>query len=279
MVVTTPPTRLQLSEKPEVHIDNLVYQKIMHWVLKGDFHECSGLGKIAVIDGKARVIDAIMLPQKNSFGSTDIEPADVCKAMYELRDTPGELRFWWHSHANMDVFWSATDRETIKDIAQGGWCIASVFNKRSEVRTAVCLSQPLPLFIDEVTLEIHSELSEDLVQKWDEEFDRCAKRKVSEPVPFLSSVRTGSEDAARATHRKITNGAVKPTWRYVNAGILGDWVKISDYQWEWLEGPELIEWKQLVAEFGEDKVAGLLDSETDEEYLLRLGLNGGFNGH
>jgi len=133
-----------------IMIESMVYHKIMHWVNKSSY-EVSGLGKITYKDGRITVIDAILLPQKNGSAHTDIEGADVGKAMFLLKDTPGDLRWWWHSHVNMDVFWSGTDRDTIDKITQGGWFVSTVFNKRHEMRSALSMVSPLPLgFIDNI---------------------------------------------------------------------------------------------------------------------------------
>src|SRR5512135_244863 len=73
-----------------VHIDRSVYQKIMHWVNKSDF-EVSGLGKVILENGVLRVVEAILLSQTNTRTTTEIEPQDMGKAMFLLKDTPGML--------------------------------------------------------------------------------------------------------------------------------------------------------------------------------------------
>ena len=93
----------------KVIIENEVFRKIMHWVDKSDY-EVSGLGTLTCDEnGVFRVKSAMLLPQKNGTTHTDIEAEDVGKLMYALKDQAGELRFWWHSHVNMGVFWSGTD--------------------------------------------------------------------------------------------------------------------------------------------------------------------------
>lgn len=113
-----------------------VFEKIMFWVDKADF-EVSGFGK-AVFDGtNFQVLDAILLKQTGSGTHTDIDPLSLSKVQYELRETPGELRFWWHSHVNMNTFMSGTDQTTLKELGSQGWAIATVFNKRREVTSAL----------------------------------------------------------------------------------------------------------------------------------------------
>lgn len=157
------------TEKPSVSIDYLVHQKIMHWVQNTD-KEISGLGKIINDNGKLKVIEAMLLPQRNTASSTDIEPEDVGKAMFELKDTPGELRWWWHSHVNMGVFWSGTDDDTMEKLSTPGWFVHSVFNKQWQVRTAIQYGKPFPYRIDEIPLLVnHPNISADLRAVWDQE--------------------------------------------------------------------------------------------------------------
>ncbi len=172
--------------KPEVRIDYLVYQKVMHWV-KNTNYEVSGLGKVVVKDNVLRVVDAILLPQKNTHTSSDIEPEDICKAMYLLKDTPGDLRWWWHSHVNMGVFWSGTDHSTMKDLAKQGWFLNTVFNKKSETRTAIQMGVPFELCLDELPISIEHSIPEGLVAEW----DRAVKENVTN-VPFARAGRVST---------------------------------------------------------------------------------------
>lgn len=170
------------SMAPRVVLDELVYQKIMHWVNKSNY-EVSGLGKVVVEDGEVRIIDAILLPQRNTGSTTDIEGADVAKAMYLLKDTPGDLRFWWHSHVNMNVFWSGTDMATIRELGKHGWFVHTVFNKRQETKTAISMGDPFPAIIDDIKLVIERTLPAELVSGWDKEYEEKVTNVVPKPIP------------------------------------------------------------------------------------------------
>lgn len=164
------------QNKPKVIIENKVFQKIMYWVNKSEY-EVSGLGILRVEDGGIlRVVDAMLLPQKNGATHTDIEPEDAAKLMFRMKDTPGDLRFWWHSHVNMAVFWSGTDMDTIQKLGAGGWFLSTVFNKKREMRSAYYAvhGSDTPwgkqeLFLDEletaVTPFVHAEQNE-----WDQSY-------------------------------------------------------------------------------------------------------------
>lgn len=154
----------------KIVIENLVFQKIMHWVNKSNY-EVSGMGLITRHDNILVVTEAMLLPQTNGRAHTDIEPEDVGKLEFQLKDMPGQMKFWWHSHVDMSVFWSHQDRETQKDLAAGGWFLSTVFNKKREMRSAICMQKPIPLFIDDIKTEVIQYLDKELTDEWDASYD------------------------------------------------------------------------------------------------------------
>lgn len=115
-----------------------VEQRIWHWVHKADF-EVSGFGMASfdVATQTFNVHSVCLLKQEGGSAHTDIDPTALSRAQYLLRNEPGDLRFWWHSHVNMSVFMSPQDQTTIKDLGAAGWCLAAVYNKKNERKTAV----------------------------------------------------------------------------------------------------------------------------------------------
>ena len=167
--------------KPRIIFDKEVFRKIQFWVDISPI-EISGLGNV-VYDKELqafKVVSAILLPQKNSAATTDIEANDICKALYDMRDAEGELRFWFHSHVNMGVFWSGTDTSTIASIAEGGYVVASVFNKKGEVKSAFSSSDyHFPLFIDDLPYEIDGD--KQINEAWKKEYEEKCTQKVFVP--------------------------------------------------------------------------------------------------
>lgn len=172
-----------LTSGPKIVIKEIVFQKIMHWVNKSN-HEVSGLGMVKVQpDGSIHVIEAILLPQRNTAVTSDIEPEDVGKAMYEMRDADGEMKFYWHSHVNMGVFWSGTDADTIKKLSSGGWFVSTVFNKRREMKTCLSTVEPWPAIIDDVQTVILREIDGSLIQAWDADYKKYVTDVLPKPKP------------------------------------------------------------------------------------------------
>lgn len=165
----------------KMKIDPIVYAKVMHWINKAGSDEVSGLGSV-IVDAESntiRVVDAILLTQENAGSSTDIDPAAVGSAMYRHhRDNkPGELKWWWHSHVNMGVFWSGTDMETIKLISDGGWFCATVLNQKHEMRSAYRQVEPVTLFVDNVETSLEVSVPQEVRDEWDKDYDDKVEKK------------------------------------------------------------------------------------------------------
>lgn len=179
----------------QVILNNHVHRKIMHFVNKSNY-EVSGLGTVLVEDGGIlRVTEIMLLPQKNGMTHTDIEPEDVGKLMFQLKDAPGDLRFWWHSHVDMDVFWSGTDMDTIRKIGAGGWFLSTVFNKRNEMRSAFYgvdgRKTPWgisPLFEDKLETIIAPALNAEAAE-WDAEYEKNVTVRATMFAPYGNGAR------------------------------------------------------------------------------------------
>lgn len=163
----------------EVVIAPEVYQKVMYWVNKSRI-EISGFGKVEFNGTQLLVTQAYLLDQENTAASTDINADAMAKLMFESKDDAGHLNWWWHSHVNMDVFWSGTDRSTIRQVGEQGWCLATVFNKKNEMRSAYYQKGDgfLPeVFIDELETDSRAIVASDAVTAWEEEFKKKCKAK------------------------------------------------------------------------------------------------------
>lgn len=122
----------------QLHIPDEVYAKIMYWVNKSN-NEVGGMGLVSYDseDKSFMVVDAFLLEQEVGPAMTDLNAEALGKLEYEHINSPFPLRFWWHSHVNMNCFWSGTDVATIKNNGKEGWMVATVFNKKNEMRSAL----------------------------------------------------------------------------------------------------------------------------------------------
>lgn len=152
-VITTPLP----ASTPTVMIDPQALAKVQYWVEECP-QEVGGMGKlIRTKDNALLVTEAYLLEQQVTYSDFEIEADAMAKLMHETIKVPGQMMFWWHSHVNMDVFWSSTDTETIRTIGDEGMLLSTVFNKRGESRTALYIGSPKnsvrpDIFIDDMEL-------------------------------------------------------------------------------------------------------------------------------
>jgi hypothetical protein len=106
--------------------------------------------------------------------------------MYLTRNSEGDLKWWWHSHVNMPVFWSGTDEATIKDLGKHGHIVATVFNKKREYKSAICYTSKADFNelihhdpdIPTVIVPVHNP---ELTAIWDAEYEENVKEKKWSP--------------------------------------------------------------------------------------------------
>lgn len=149
-----------------------------------------------------------MIKQDNEATETEIDGDALAKVLYDhsISGTKGELKFWWHSHVNMGVFWSGTDMKTIEDLTQNGWFIHGVFNKKGENRIAYSNNEPVEVFIDNLELEI----DEDMVS--DEKLELLLEIEELENMIGELDKKLGA-DCDKLYDELVTNVTYKPAWK------------------------------------------------------------------
>lgn len=154
----------------KITIDMQVHHKIMHWVRSAGKFEVSGMGHAVTIGTELHVVDAFLLPQENTIGSTEMDGVAIAKLLYELKDLPGTLSWWWHSHGNGNVFMSQTDHEQIEQFGRHGWMAATVFNTRGDTFSSLYLSQPFPLYLEGLNYEPVALVDQQVAERLDAEY-------------------------------------------------------------------------------------------------------------
>lgn len=126
---------------------------------KGCDLEISGFGHYT-FDGKRIVIEEIfpLMPQTCTGTETEM----LRETMTRLAESKYSSRtnFWWHSHVNMQVFWSSVDKDCIQGL--GGRetvlknMLSLVVNKRYEYKMRFDYYKPYGMFVDNIPLEVIS---------------------------------------------------------------------------------------------------------------------------
>lgn len=142
-----------------VTIDHQVKDKLDAYIAIAD-GEISGLGTVIQPErGKFHIQDIHLFEQECSGASTDISSEDVSKSLVQAVNAglnPETLKLWWHSHANMQAFWSGTDHSTAKalDNESNHWMLCLVQNKRGEYKLRLDVYDPTYLYIDDLNLTV-----------------------------------------------------------------------------------------------------------------------------
>lgn len=118
--------------------------------------EVSGLGRVVSHHGALVITDIYLLRQECSATTTELHPEDVSNFLVSLIQQgvdPSELKLWWHSHADMSVFWSGTDEKTASQFGNG-WMLSVVGNKRGDYLCRYDQWEPVDLMVNEIPLQI-----------------------------------------------------------------------------------------------------------------------------
>ena len=166
----------------KVIIPKNIHEEIDFYVQRSPV-EVSGLGRVKKHDnGDMEVVKVYLLDQVNTGTSTELEDKAVTKLMYESRKDEGDLTFWWHSHVDMGVFWSGTDMATIREFGSNGYLVATVFNKKGEMRSAYYQGGTdfLPrMFADNLETVIGGTATDKQRAEW----EKLYKAKCKQPKP------------------------------------------------------------------------------------------------
>ena len=119
--------------------------------------EISGLGLVEE-QGSSFLVTEVFLPhQVCDNANTDVSEEAVAKLLIEVESQghdPGQLRFWWHSHADMDTFWSGKDELTIEGLSPSDWFVSSVVNRHGGLLTRIDYFKPLRVTLHDVPTRI-----------------------------------------------------------------------------------------------------------------------------
>lgn len=164
--------------KVEVLCERQAWRKLRYWV-QATRLEVSGLGLVGVEhkdDEVALIIkEVFILKQKCTGSTTELDNGAVAELMARLQGESrlGQLRLWWHSHADQPVFWSGQDATTRRAFASE-WVLSVVLNRKLEAKAALDVYKPFPLSMDTLAVS--------LVEDPDDGLKAVCEREVQELV-------------------------------------------------------------------------------------------------
>lgn len=168
-------------------------EKRIHDYVMSVSSEIAGMGRVTVSpDGESVTVEEVMIYDQTVTGATaDLSPQAIAKWQSDLvkaGGSPKHWKLWWHSHDNMEAFFSGRDTETIDGQTESDWLMSLVVNKRQEREARLDIYRPFRMFMDKVEIQIGTEI--DPVPAYvvpadiAEEVALKVKRPVSSPIGF-----------------------------------------------------------------------------------------------
>lgn len=162
-----------------LYIDPIVMKRIKYYTQAAD-GEVSGLGTIIKDDKGRHIVNKVfLLEQESSAADTELNPQSISKLMTDMmgkNEDPASLKFWWHSHAAMGVFWSGTD-DTCAETLSKEFAFSLVVNKAGDTRCRLDLYSPFRITFDGVKITEMPQEDVNLKQECEKE----VKEKVKSP--------------------------------------------------------------------------------------------------
>lgn len=222
--INEPKFTVEQNEVFEVRVPEHVYAKMMGYIDAVD-GEISGMGEVQKVGNTYTVTDIWLLKQENTGTSTRIDAvslADLRAEVYSQGKAQDGFQLWWHSHANMDTFWSGTDKATMDmfmtDIP---WMLFIVANKKRSFRARVQFKEPFNVAFEDIPVFVETALAYDK-----EEIEREVRAKVRDK--WESSQGSGRTDWARRPGSYMDDGFFRGDG-YVTPGERGEryWQSLS----------------------------------------------------
>jgi len=147
--------KFQSQSIQQVWLDPAVSEKIWNWVdiAKG---EVSMLGLVEECEDGPLVSDIFLVKQRCTSASTEMDPDDIARLMFDLAAAglEGGLRAWIHSHGEMGTFWSQTDDDTIEGFGFEPYAVSLVVNKKGNIKARLDLFEPIRCTIDDIPVRL-----------------------------------------------------------------------------------------------------------------------------
>lgn len=152
---------MKSKDKPQVCITVSALEKLCGYIEAVE-HEISGLGTVNQLGGYFLIEDIFLLPQKAFLAYTELEQGPLAHFIVEWVQAgkdPSDLKLWWHSHANMDVFWSEIDDYTATHF-RNGFMLSFVGNRFSDFLLRMDFFSPCNMTLHNLPLYLAVESSE-----------------------------------------------------------------------------------------------------------------------
>jgi hypothetical protein len=151
-----------------VKLDLLASEKLKLYVANAE-GEISGFAKVELdrFTDSFIVKDVVLLKQESGFANTVLDEKAISEFTSEIikqGGDPSEYRCWWHSHGEMETFWSGTDTATIDsldlDSDINNWWLSLVTNKKGDFKSRIDVFSPVRYTVEDLEVETDYNLEE-----------------------------------------------------------------------------------------------------------------------
>jgi len=165
----------------KVYIEQLAFDKFKYWTKKAKGEVAADLF-IEIREGKIVVYDCMLPPQEVSGAAVDYIESKYPAWLLGLGEKRKHLRGQIHSHVNMDISWSGTDK-ALFDYRTTTWHLFLLINKKNLQQAKIYQKQPFFMDLD-VELEILPTTEKAFFQSLDEEFDSFVAESTYDEIDY-----------------------------------------------------------------------------------------------
>lgn len=138
-----------------------VFQQFRAYVM-GTKYEISGLGKIEILNTDEILIKEIKIFKQIVGGAETVMDRRALGKFYDDLIIKGEdlskWKLWWHSHCDMEAFFSGQDTKTIEDfdseMSVDNWMLSIVTNHNGKLLPRIDIFQPIRCTVEEIDWDI-----------------------------------------------------------------------------------------------------------------------------
>ena len=176
---------IKAPHSPEVHFTEVSLFKMSQYVKQSDA-EVSWMGFVSRDKPLLYTVeDVFLMPQEVSAASTDIDADSWFELEKELgMEKMQTVRFWGHSHVNMEINPSETDDVTMETLSMGTeWYIRAICNKKGSMKCSVFVYSENVAFHDCVWTQPEDKEKASRCQAIGEELDLLVRKKTYKTSP------------------------------------------------------------------------------------------------
>jgi len=165
--------------------------------------------------GVIKIIDSFIPEQTNFTGTTEMTDNGAAKAVFELSKKNGTQNVWIHSHVAGGVFWSPTDKQTMRELAENGHIISVVMNNKGETKGCIYQCEPVPLMQDDIPVSVGGPpITVEKLKGWEEEFyNAILNPRINTPYTYFDPPVVAEPEVKNPSHEAYENQKWYQDWQ------------------------------------------------------------------